>query len=64
MKVAVYSTKAYDRHYLDSANVKAAHALRFLDMRREFGLGDEPRRPGSAKRPLRRPLAPQTAKSQ
>jgi D-lactate dehydrogenase len=33
MKVAVYSTKAYDRHFLDGANAMAAHELRFLDMR-------------------------------
>jgi D-lactate dehydrogenase len=33
MKVAVFSTKGYDRRYLDEANVGAGHDLRFFEAR-------------------------------
>ncbi|MCA1492052.1 2-hydroxyacid dehydrogenase [Sinorhizobium alkalisoli] len=33
MKVAVYSSKSYDREFLCAANSSAAHELRFLDVR-------------------------------
>lgn len=33
MEVAVYSTKPYDRQFLDAANASGQHALRYLDCR-------------------------------
>lgn len=33
MKVTVFSTKPYDRQFLDAANAAPVHALHFLDMR-------------------------------
>src|SRR5688572_2872126 len=33
MRVAVYSTKAYDRRFLEAANSPAAHELVFLEAR-------------------------------
>jgi D-lactate dehydrogenase len=33
MKVSVFSTKSYDRRFLDEANVEGKHQLHYLDMR-------------------------------
>jgi D-lactate dehydrogenase len=33
MRVAVFSAKAYDRHFLDAANTAAGHAIDYLDAR-------------------------------
>jgi D-lactate dehydrogenase len=33
MKVAVFSTKPYDRSFLEAANADGAHELRFLEPR-------------------------------
>jgi D-lactate dehydrogenase len=33
MKVAVFSTKSYDRQFLDAANAEAKHRLHYLDVR-------------------------------
>jgi D-lactate dehydrogenase len=33
MKVAVFSTKSYDRRFLDAANVEGKHRLNYLDVR-------------------------------
>jgi D-lactate dehydrogenase len=37
MKVAVFSTKSYDREFLEAANHAAGHDLRFLDVRLSSG---------------------------
>ncbi len=33
MRVAVFSTKPYDRHFLDAANASARHELAYLEPR-------------------------------
>jgi len=37
MKVAVFSTKPYDRSFLERANARAGHELIFLDVRLSTG---------------------------
>ena len=38
MKVAVFSTKSYDREFLEAANSEAGHELRFFDARHTVAL--------------------------